>query len=67
MYDGCIGAIPCSHLFADWFSGGAQNADSLRIALAIAVLVAFGTSYFLWLAKRTFEQDLIVQPAAATA
>lgn len=46
-------------VLSDFFSGGAQDAASLRTALAIAVIVGWGTPVFLWLARKTFDRDLI--------
>ncbi len=46
-------------ILSDQFSGGAQDAASLRTALAIAVIVGWGTPVFLWLARKTFDRDLV--------
>ena len=46
-------------ILSDLFSGGAQDAASLRTALAIAVIVGWGTPVFLWLARKTFDRDLV--------
>jgi len=47
-------------VMSDIFGQGAQDAASLQKALAIAVIVGAGTSVFLFLARRTFEDDLVV-------
>lgn len=46
-------------ILSDMFSGGAQDAASLRTALAIAVIVGWGTPLFLWFARKTFDRDLV--------
>lgn len=48
-------------LFSDYFGSGAQDAAALQRAISIALFVGLGTPIFLWLAKRTFKEDLIVQ------
>lgn len=48
-------------VMSDVFGQGAQDAASLQKALAIAVIVGAGTSVFLFLARRTFTDDLVVK------
>lgn len=49
-------------VMSDIFGQGAQDAASLQQALAIAVVVGIGTPLFLFLARRTFIDDLVVKP-----
>ncbi len=48
-------------LLSDYLGNGAQDAAALQKAISIAVIVGLGTPIFLWFAKRTFKEDLIVQ------
>lgn len=52
-------------LMSDWFGQGAQDAASLQKALSIAVCAGIGVPVFLFLARRTFIEDLVADPAAA--
>lgn len=54
-------------VLSDYFGNGAQDAAALQSALAIAVVVGSGTSLFLFLARSTFLEDLVVKPSSTTS